>query len=565
MDFLLHHTLRTSAERFPQSEALVDGDTRLTFAQLTTRVERLAAGLQQVGVERGERVGVLLEPGVQLAESLYAISAAQAVFVPMHHSLKPEQVAHVINDCGIRLLITAAERTHELIDVPATCPTFEQTVVSAAADAAAEPSPLDYETLIATERIGPPAEVAIGRDLCAILYTSGSTGKPKGVMLSHDNMLAGAGIVSDYLGIHGGDRLLAALPFSFDAGLNQLTTAVQQGAALVFVRFRFARDIVSVLAKERITGLGGVPPLWNLLAQRNSGLAKTDLPHLRYITNTGGAMPQKTLAALRAALPGTDVVLMYGLTEAFRSTYLPPAELDRRPTSMGRAIPNTEILVVNEAGDICQPGEPGELVHHGPTVSLGYWGQPELTQKVLRPHPSPPPGSGDAGPRVCYSGDIVRTDEDGFLYFLGRRDNLIKSSGFRVSPSEVEDALFQTGFVQAAAVVGAADEMLGQKIIAYVVLKEADQATDQTTATGRPTAATANGRPTEADILTATATRLPRHMVPSRLEIRPALPRTSSGKTNYALLREEAGGRCESGASAARPRQTDTQPAEVTP
>ncbi|MBL9123196.1 MAG: AMP-binding protein, partial [Planctomycetaceae bacterium] len=315
-------------------------------------------------------------------------------------------------------------------------------------------------------------------------------------------------------------RILAVLPFSFDAGLNQLTTAVQQGGTCVIMKFLFPGEITAKLAQERITGLAGVPPLWNLLVQPSGKLHLRELPHLRYITNTGGAMPVGTLARLRELLPGTDVVLMYGLTEAFRSTYLPPAELDRRPGSMGKAIPNTEIMVVNEQGQRCAPGEVGELVHRGPTVSMGYWGHPELTARVLRPNPFAPPSVGDAE-RVCYSGDLVRMDEDGFLYFVGRRDNLIKSSGFRISPTEVESALCRTGRIREAGVIGLPDEMLGQQIKAFVVARE--------------------GASIDVDaLLEDVAAHVPRYMIPKVVEVVDELPKTSSGKIDYPSLHRRA-------------------------
>jgi acyl-CoA synthetase (AMP-forming)/AMP-acid ligase II len=268
---------------------------------------------------------------------------------------------------------------------------------------------------------------------------------------------------------------------------------------------------------ERITGLAGVPTLWSLLAQANSTLNKQALPSLRYITNTGGAMPQNVLAALRQALPSSKIFLMYGLTEAFRSTYLPPEELDRRPTSMGKAIPDTEILVVSDAGTPCQPGEVGELVHRGPTVSMGYWGQPELTARVLRPHPFLPAELG-SDEKVCYSGDLVRQDEEGFLYFVGRRDTLIKSSGFRISPTEVEEVLFQSGQIRQAAVIGIPDDVLGQTIKAFVVAKD-----------GAPVSASA--------LLAFCSEKMPRHMIPKAVEILDELPKTSSGKVDYPSLR----------------------------
>ena len=238
-------------------------------------------------------------------------------------------------------------------------------------------------------------------------------------MLSHAQIRAGSRIVSSYLGIDQDHRTLAALPFSFDAGLNQLMTGMEHGATVVIKPFLFARQLVETLREERITGMGGVPPLWSLMAQPSSSLSKHDFPDLRYISNTGGVMPPSVLEILRHHLPQTRIFLMYGLTESFRSTFLPPEELDRRPTSMGKAIPDTEILVVNDNGERCGPGEVGELVHRGPTVSMGYWGQPEMTRSVLRPHPLAESGQ-EVGERVVYSGDLVKTDEEGYLYFVAR-------------------------------------------------------------------------------------------------------------------------------------------------
>jgi acyl-CoA synthetase (AMP-forming)/AMP-acid ligase II len=340
-------------------------------------------------------------------------------------------------------------------------------------------------------------------------------------MLTHAQITAGASIVSTYLDITENDRILAVLPFSFDAGMNQIMTAFQQGGTIVLIDFTFARQIVQALVKERITGLAGVPTVWTLLAHPQSTLHKTELPHLRYITNTGGAMPQTVLATLRKALPATKVFLMYGLTEAFRSTYLPPEELDRRPTSIGKAIPNTEVLVVNEYGQACRPGEIGELVHRGPTVSLGYWGKPDLTKQVLRPHPFVVPELND-DEKVCYSGDLVKMDEEGFIYYVGRRDTMIKSSGYRISPTEVEESLFQSGIVRHTAVIGVPDEMLGQHIKAFVVLKDGNHQDKQA-------------------LINACSERLPKYMVPKTIEFLDDLPKTTSGKVDYPALRRREG------------------------
>ena len=444
------------------------------------------------------------------------------VFVPINIQLFPEQVGHIARDCGMKGLITRPARLSTLTSLLPEIPSLEFAVL-ADADAGMPyaPFPLHCMETMCQAATMPSNPQSISKDLGAILYTSGSTGKPKGVMLSHVNVIAGSSIVSTYLEITAAERVLAVLPFSFDAGMNQLMTAFQQGGTIVLINFVFAREIVQVLLKERITGLAGVPTLWSLLAQPNSTLERQPLPDLRYVTNTGGAMPQAVLAVLRKALHTTRVFLMYGLTEAFRSTYLPPAELDRRPTSIGKAIPDTEILVVNENGGLCKPDEVGELVHRGPTVSMGYWGRPEDTDRVLRPNPLLPPQLGDCE-RVCYSGDLVKMDEDGFLYYVGRRDAMIKSSGFRISPTEVEETLFQSGRLRQAAVIGIPDEALGQSIKAFVVPR--DGSTVDT-----------------AELLAYCGEKMPRYMVPKAVEILDELPKTSSGKVDYPALRRREG------------------------
>ena len=317
-----------------------------------------------------------MPPSIELAISIFGISEAGGVFVPMHHSVFLRQVAHIANDCEMSALVTSARKFDDLrteSTASIRCAVLTGTHAPERSDVAV----LRFDELM-ERSLGALADVAISKDLAAILYTSGSTGKPKGVMLSHANVLAGASIVSTYLDITEADRTLAALPFSFDAGLNQLMTACQHGVTTVLIGLATAAEIIKALVDEHITGLAGVPTLWSALAA-SPALGNTPLPHLRYTTNTGGALPVPVLERLRAALPDMQVVLMYGLTEAFRSTYLPSAQIASRPTSMGKAIPDTEILVIDEDGQPCGPGQVGELVHRGPTVSLGYWGQPELT------------------------------------------------------------------------------------------------------------------------------------------------------------------------------------------
>ncbi len=518
MDFLIHHMLRTSARRLPDKEALVHGDHSLSYREVDQRVSGLAQGLRDVGMLRGDRVGIYLDASVPQAVSIFGVSRAGGVYVPINGLLFPDQVEHIARDCQMKGLITTRQKLASLSQVIKEIPSLEFLVLVGAGDPMDVPLATHaFDQLCA---LTPPAswrDDGIEKDLAAILYTSGSTGKPKGVMLSHAQVMAGSSIVSSYLEITDAERILTVLPFSFDAGMNQLMTAWQQGATLILINFVFAREVVQTLIRERVTGLAGVPTFWSLLVQPSSSLQKQSLPHLRYITNTGGAMPQTVLATLRTLLPTTRVYLMYGLTEAFRSTYLPPEELDRRPTSMGKAIPDTEILVINEEGKLCKPGEVGELVHRGPTVSMGYWGQPELTARVLRPHPFLPPELGDVE-RVCYSGDYVKGDEDGFLYFVGRRDTMIKSSGFRISPTEVEEVLFQSSLLKAAAVIGVPDEVLGQTIKAFVVGRDGEALNVE-------------------QLREFCAAKLPRHMVPKAIEVLDEMPKTTSGKVDYPALR----------------------------
>jgi|SRR5271154_643535 len=522
MKFLIHHMLNASAVRTPGKEALIHGEQRLTYQEVTRQVSGLAAGLKQAGLTRGDRLGIYLEASVPQVISIFATSQAAGVFVPINALLFPEQVAHIAKDCEMTGLITTTDKLAALAGVLPELPSLKFIVVVQGGDAPNITLPvLDFAGLCNTVPSQDAKDVSIDKDLAAILYTSGSTGKPKGVMLSHANVVAGSTIVSTYLGITANERILAVLPFSFDAGMNQLMTAFQQGGTLVLINFVFAREIVQLLLRERITGLAGVPTLWSLLSQPNSTLQRQPLPDLRYITNTGGAMPQAVLKILRQALPTTRIFLMYGLTEAFRSTYLPPEELDRRPTSMGKAIPDTEILVIDEHGRLCKPGEIGELIHRGPTVSLGYWGRPEDTDRALRPNPLLPAQMGNCE-KVCYSGDLVKLDEDGFLYFIGRRDTMIKSSGFRISPTEVEEALFSSGKLRGAAVIGVPDDALGQAIKAFVVAKD-----------GAPLLAE--------DLIAHCGEKLPRYMVPKTIEIVEELPKTSSGKVDYPSLRRREG------------------------
>ncbi|GJE55972.1 MULTISPECIES: AMP-binding protein [Methylobacterium] len=493
---LLHHLLDGDACA-PDRVAVVDGAQELTYGAFRARVAALAARMTALGVGPGDRVAILLPKSLFECVAIFAASAAGAVFVPIHPSLRPRQVRHIVEDCSARLLLTDAAH---------------HAALGGELDALAGFSLLTAEDGEGLTAPGTPRKPA-PEGLAAILYTSGSTGLPKGVMLSHENLLAGTRIVRTYLGITPEERILSVLPFSFDYGLNQLLTSVEQGARLVLLSFRLGDDVVRAIEAHGITGLAGVPTLWTLLTRASPRFAKADLTRLRYLTNSGGSLPLATIRRLRERLPETDLVLMYGLTEAFRSTYLPPGEVDRHPDSIGRAIPETEIFLVTPDGRHARPGEPGILHHSGPTVSLGYWGRPDDTARVLVPDPR---RTVDDGRLVCRSGDLVVADDHGFLRFLGREDAMIKTQGFRVSPTEVEAALMETGAFRAAAVIGLPDRGVGQRIHAVTV-------------------SSGNGAET-GDVMGHLRRSLAPHLVPRAIERVDSLPTTPNGKVDYKRL-----------------------------
>jgi acyl-CoA synthetase (AMP-forming)/AMP-acid ligase II len=338
---------------------------------------------------------------------------------------------------------------------------------------------------------------------------------PKGIVISHDNLIAGARIVAKYLDIQSDERILSVLPFGFDYGLNQLLTSVLRQATLVLQRSHFPPDVVRTLVDKRITALAGVPPFWIQLADdRYSPFFQTEFPHLRYLTNSGGVFPIELVQRYRWRLPNARLYLMYGLSEAFRSTYLPPEQIDQRPWSMGRAIPECEILVVREDGSECGPEEVGELVHAGPTVSLGYYRDEEATKRVLRSDPR-----GTDRPLTVWSGDLVKKDAEGYLRFVGRRDQQIKSLGYRISPEEVEATLRASQLVCEAAVHGRPDARLGQVVVADIVAAEG-----------------LDIHAIQQILLSWCQREMPAYMVPAEIRVHAALPRTSSGKLDRASL-----------------------------
>lgn len=442
------------AGRAPARVALRDGEVALDYAEVVRRASALAAWLYDRGVRPGDRVGVHLRKSVEEVLLTLALVRLGAVFVHVHPQLTLVQLRHVVADSGMRLLVTQARRASELLEQAGGA---RPTLLVVEADA--PPGALPWPSLEgqAEPPVPPPAPSALG----ALLYTSGSTGRPKGVMHSQGNLLAFATSVARYLRLTPDDRVLGLLPISFGYGLSQLLSTWLAGGTLVLQKAPFPAEVVKAIVRERISGLAAVPSVW---AQIIAYLEQepTELDSLRYVTNAGGHLPESRARRLRELLPSADIVLMYGSTETLRSTYLPPELFASKLGSIGRAIPNVDVFVVDGEGRPCDIGQPGELVHRGAHISQGYWNNPEETASRFRPAPGLREQIGDEV--VYFSGDLVRRDADGILWFLSRIGWMVKSGGFRFSLSEVEALTLESGLVQEAVAISVDDDMLGQVV-----------------------------------------------------------------------------------------------------
>ncbi|HTI03943.1 MAG TPA: AMP-binding protein [Gemmatimonadales bacterium] len=492
-----------SATARPTRPAVIEGGgggggATISYSELRDRASQVAAGLTAAGLQDHDRVGIFLDGGADAVAAFFGVVAAGGIAVVINESLRPRQVEHTLEASGATMLITSEELL------------------------ARQPRSLDTQSrilhardLTTKETVAPRPKV--GLDPAQIVYTSGSTGLPKGVTVTHANLLVAAETVIGYLGITANDRIASILPFSFVYGMSQVLCAVGSGATLVIERSPLASQLVADLRARDVTVLAAVPPLWQQLL--NVAAFRDELvPSLRVVTNAGGHLPVPVVRALRRAQPHARLFLMYGLTEVLRSTFLPPEEVDRRPDSMGRAIPGAEVLVLRDDLTPCEPGEVGELVHRGSTVTLGYWNDPEETARVFRPHPLRPAGAPDAE-RVVFSGDLVRRDAEGWLYFVGRSQRMIKTLGYRVSPDEIATVLYASGEVAECIITSEPDEARGERIVAHVVLSGSGSSIER--------------------LRRYAGVELPRHMQPARFDIRESLPRLPSGKHDVAALRGE--------------------------
>jgi len=485
-----------AAARFGDRPAVLQGGSTVSYAALGARAAAISRALSRAGVEPGDRVGVFVDGGPDGIAAFFGVLATGGVAVVANETLRPRQVEYMLTHAGAKVLVSTADllkRQPRPLATPARL--------------------LDLGDVPAGDTWSPPPVERGSDDIAQLSYTSGSTGQPKGVMISHGNLWAAMSVVTGYLGIRPDDRIASILPFSFVYGMSQVLCAVGTGAALAIERSPLPQQLAANLRTLDVTVLAAVPPLWIRMLDVPA-FRDAPLPSLRIVTNAGGHLPVETVHALRRAQPQAQLYLMYGLTEVLRSTYLPPEEVDRRPNSMGRAIPGAEVLVLREDQTPCAPGETGELVHGGPTVTLGYWQDPEATDRTYRPHPLRQVPNGT---RVVFSGDLVRRDEAGLLYYVGRRDRLIKSLGYRVSPEEIGDVIHGSNEVVDVVVTGEPDPVRGEQIVAHVVLRPGGSLERLKRYCG---------------------TELPRHMQPGRYELRDVMPRLPNGKYDLVALRQ---------------------------
>lgn len=510
---LLHDDLAAWADRQPDKVALVCDGERLTYRELDARANAVANTLVRHGVARGDRVVVFADNSVQAVVAYWAILKANAVVCVLNSQVRTDKLARLLEDCRATAIVSDVRHAPTFVEAVARSPWITTSIVSGPLDeerAAALRGYVRWEEALLDGRDHPPARLAIDFDLASIIYSSGTTGEPKAIMLTHRNMLAASAAIATYLEHGPDDVVLGVLPLALTYGVYQMIVTLRGGGRLVLERsFAFPAQVLRQLADEHVTGFAGVPMIFAVLLQFKK-LEEYDLSHLRYVTNAAAALPVPHLLRLRTLFPKLRIFSMYGQTECARISYLPPEDIDRKPGSIGVPIPNTEFWIVDEHGERAAPQHVGELVVRGAHVMRGYWERPELTAAKLREGPIP-------GERVLYTGDLCRMDEEGYLYFVSRMDDIIKSRGEKVSPREVENALAEIAGVREAAVIGVPDDVLGQAVKAFLVLAE-------------------GATLTEKQVKLECEKRLESFMVPKHVVFVHDLPRTSGGKVKKTEL-----------------------------
>jgi long-chain acyl-CoA synthetase len=508
--FLLHHLFEYTASRLPDKQALVCHDRRLTYRELFDESRRLARGLHDLGVGRQDRVVVFMDNEAEAVISMIGILMAGGVFVILNGSMKGGKLAYILKDSGARALITSTGKARVVLD--ALGELREKPALIWKGDAAIMPPALITQSTAWNDALCPtsdsssPLPGGIDQDLAALIYTSGSTGEPKGVMSPHYSMISAARSIIQYLGNRETDVILNVLPLSFDYGLYQVIMSLIFGGTVILEKsFLYIHPILKRIEEERVTGFPMVPTILAMMLNLQD-LKKYDFASLRYVTNTGAALPVEHIRKLRSILPKVRIYSMFGLTECKRVCYLPFDQLDQRPDSVGKAIPNCEVWIEDASGRHMGPDETGELVIRGSNVMRGYWNAPELTAKYFRPGRNP-------GEMVLYSGDQFKMDAEGYLYFIGRKDEMIKCKGERVSPKEIENVLCGIPGIEEAAVLGISDGIEGQSIAAFIV-------------------SAIYGKSNEKEIRKHCVKHLEPFAVPKYVEFLDELPRTAHGKVD---------------------------------
>lgn len=498
---LVQDFIEFSADRLPDKVALVSDGQRLTYSEVDAQANRLANALKNQGLQRGDRVVLYLPNSLELAVAIFAVLKVGGVFVPINPSTKYEKCAYILNNCQARVLIAVGRQAELAQKLAQEVPSLKTIVLTEAIPKTNDFNFLSYSAIQCDYSPQRLPKINIDLDLACLIYTSGSTGEPKGVMSDHSNVVFAASSIIEYLGNVESDIVIGMLPLSFDYGLYQLLMVFKFGGTLVLEKgFTYPAVILKRIEEERVTGFPGVPTIYAVLLKMD--LSPYNLSSLRYVTNTAAALPPSHILEIRAKFPSVTLFSMYGLTETKRTLYLPPEQLDKRPDSVGIAIPGTEVWIEDE-GQRLGAGEVGELVARGRHVMRGYWANPEATAARFRPGPLP-------GERVCYTGDLFRMDDEGFLYFVSRKDDIIKSRGEKVAPKEVENVLYDLSGIREAAVVGVSDPIFGQAVKAFVVQE--------------------GNALTQTDILCYCRAHLEDFMVPKYVEFCAELPKTLSGK-----------------------------------